>query len=455
MTEQQPQPGRGRELAGARIAVVGATGVLGSLVAAELERRGARLLVVGRDAERLAAPRHRGAGRGGPRRRRRGATRSRRRRASTSAGSTGWSTPPVSWPSGPSSRPPTRWSRSSSSPTSSGPLFLLRRVLPLLEESHGFVLQLSAVVAERPMPRMAAYSASKAALSAVATALRTELRRSRVEVYDVRPPHTETGLAGRPLAGEAPRLPAGPSTRRRRPVGSSTRSRRASTTSGASAVRRPPDEPRRARSRGCSCSPRPHLGFQLTVDLVVYPALGEVPREAWFVAHDRHSRRITPVVALIYPPLVAGPRLDARGASRRRRAPGSRWRAGCSPWARPPPSRRRPTAGCRRPPTPSGRVLMRRLDRADRVRTVGAVVCVVGRAPAAGRADGTRKAVRCRRERCLSVAHAPAPANCLPGATSRRSLRSRRMRGKSVGADLSRVRFPTLPVRDGQWFIGG
>jgi short-subunit dehydrogenase len=90
-----------------------------------------------------------------------------------------------------------------------GPLFLLRRVLPLLEESQGFVVQLSAVVAEQPLPRMAAYSASKAALSAAATALRTELRRSRVEVYDVRPPHTETGLAGRPLAGEAPRLPTG------------------------------------------------------------------------------------------------------------------------------------------------------------------------------------------------------------------------------------------------------
>jgi cyclic-di-GMP-binding biofilm dispersal mediator protein len=28
-------------------------------------------------------------------------------------------------------------------------------------------------------------------------------------MYDVRPPHTETGLASRPLAGEAPRLPDG------------------------------------------------------------------------------------------------------------------------------------------------------------------------------------------------------------------------------------------------------
>ena len=88
-------------------------------------------------------------------------------------------------------------------------MLLVRRLLPTLQESQGFVLHVSAVVAERPLPGMAAYSASKAALSAVATALRTELRRSRVDVYDVRPPHTETGLADRPLSGEAPGLPTG------------------------------------------------------------------------------------------------------------------------------------------------------------------------------------------------------------------------------------------------------
>ena len=30
-----------------------------------------------------------------------------------------------------------------------------------------------------------------------------------MHVLDVRPPHTETGLATRPIAGTAPRLPAG------------------------------------------------------------------------------------------------------------------------------------------------------------------------------------------------------------------------------------------------------
>jgi len=90
-----------------------------------------------------------------------------------------------------------------------GPLFLARRVLPALQESGGFLVNLSAVVAEHPMAGMAAYSASKAALTAADRALARELRRSGVDVIDVRPPHTETGLAARPLAGEAPRLPTG------------------------------------------------------------------------------------------------------------------------------------------------------------------------------------------------------------------------------------------------------
>ena len=90
-----------------------------------------------------------------------------------------------------------------------GPLWLLRRVVPLLEQSKGFVVQVSAVVAEQPMASMAAYSASKAALMAADTALYRELRRRGIAVCDVRPPHTETGLADRPLTGTAPRLPEG------------------------------------------------------------------------------------------------------------------------------------------------------------------------------------------------------------------------------------------------------
>jgi cyclic-di-GMP-binding biofilm dispersal mediator protein len=36
-----------------------------------------------------------------------------------------------------------------------------------------------------------------------------ELRRQQIDVIDIRPPHTETGLANRPIAGVAPKLPTG------------------------------------------------------------------------------------------------------------------------------------------------------------------------------------------------------------------------------------------------------
>lgn len=90
-----------------------------------------------------------------------------------------------------------------------GPLWLAKRVMPALRESRGFLVNISGMVAATPMPGMAAYSASKAAAAAGFTALRKELRRAGVLVCDVQPPHTETGLATRPLAGTAPRLPQG------------------------------------------------------------------------------------------------------------------------------------------------------------------------------------------------------------------------------------------------------
>jgi hypothetical protein len=48
-----------------------------------------------------------------------------------------------------------------------------------------------------------------------------------------------------------------------------------------------------------------HAGFQLTVTAVVYPALAAVPASQWSTAHDAHGRRITPVVGLVYLPLLA------------------------------------------------------------------------------------------------------------------------------------------------------
>jgi NAD(P)-dependent dehydrogenase (short-subunit alcohol dehydrogenase family) len=90
-----------------------------------------------------------------------------------------------------------------------GPLWLLRRVIPLLTASNGFVVNISAVVAEQPLPGMTPYAASKAALTAADKALARELRPFGIHVCDVRPPHTETGLATRSIVGRAPKLPKG------------------------------------------------------------------------------------------------------------------------------------------------------------------------------------------------------------------------------------------------------
>ena len=90
-----------------------------------------------------------------------------------------------------------------------GPLWLMRAAIPALTESRGFIANISAVVAEQPLPGMAAYAASKAALTAADRALTRELRAAGITVTDARPPHTETGLADRPIAGTAPRLREG------------------------------------------------------------------------------------------------------------------------------------------------------------------------------------------------------------------------------------------------------
>ena len=90
-----------------------------------------------------------------------------------------------------------------------GPLWLIRAALPALTESRGFIANISAVVAEQPLAGMVAYAASKAALTAADRALTRELRAAGITVTDARPPHTETGLANRPIAGTAPRLRPG------------------------------------------------------------------------------------------------------------------------------------------------------------------------------------------------------------------------------------------------------
>lgn len=94
------------------------------------------------------------------------------------------------------------------------PIRIIRDVHDALVESakagrEPFVLTLSGVVSETPTAGLAAYSASKSALAAFMTAASREYRRDGIRLLDARPPHTETGLADRPIAGTAPAFAAG------------------------------------------------------------------------------------------------------------------------------------------------------------------------------------------------------------------------------------------------------
>jgi cyclic-di-GMP-binding biofilm dispersal mediator protein len=88
------------------------------------------------------------------------------------------------------------------------PIFLAQAAVPELSEG-GTIVNISGVIAEQNLAGMALYGASKAALRSFDEGFAREARRFKVRVIDARPPHTETGLASRPIAGQAPRMPVG------------------------------------------------------------------------------------------------------------------------------------------------------------------------------------------------------------------------------------------------------
>lgn len=73
----------------------------------------------------------------------------------------------------------------------------------------GIVVNVSGARAETPLPGNAAYATSTAALHAFDVSLACEARGRGALVVDARPPHTESGLSLRPIAGDPPKLPRG------------------------------------------------------------------------------------------------------------------------------------------------------------------------------------------------------------------------------------------------------
>jgi hypothetical protein len=116
-----------------------------------------------------------------------------------------------------------------------------------------------------------------------------------------------------------------------------------------------------------------HAGFQLTVTVLVYPALAGVPVERWAAAHGRHSRAITPLVGLVYAAVLVA----CVGATATDPAVGT-WvaDAGTGLALLVTATLAAPTHGrLADGPDPA---LLRRLRRVDRVRCAGAVLAVLG-----------------------------------------------------------------------------
>ena len=96
-------------------------------------------------------------------------------------------------------------------------LFMTNTFIPIMIATEamntlstgGVIVNISGVIAEQNLPGMVAYGASKAAVRAFDEGLAREARRKSVRVIDARPPHTETGLAGRAIAGTAPKMGKG------------------------------------------------------------------------------------------------------------------------------------------------------------------------------------------------------------------------------------------------------
>ncbi|GAB3108365.1 hypothetical protein GCM10027160_06180 [Streptomyces calidiresistens] len=198
------------EMNGARVLVVGATGVIGGAIAEECAARGAGVLPAGRDPERLTE-----------RARSLGADAAfafdaydldtcagLAARAAEAAGGLDAVVVAIGTVAfAPAADLGEEMVEHLFTVNALAPMAVLRGALPVVREG-GAIAAISGVLVDRPQPGMADYGAAKAALSAWLTAVRSEQRRRRVAVLDARLPHLDTGFADRAVAGAPPTMPA-------------------------------------------------------------------------------------------------------------------------------------------------------------------------------------------------------------------------------------------------------
>ncbi len=196
------------DLNGASALIFGATGGLGTALAAELHRRGATLTLSGRDESRLHAlpvpGAHHVADLRSPT-----AAADAMDVALSHAGTLDIVINAVGVVAfGPISELSTDAMEELFLTNTFIPIMVAQAALDRMAE-QGVVVNISGVIAEQNLPGMAAYGASKAATRSFDEAFAREARRKKLRVLDARPPHTETGLATRPIEGQAPKMPQG------------------------------------------------------------------------------------------------------------------------------------------------------------------------------------------------------------------------------------------------------
>jgi len=206
------------ELRGKNILVIGATGVLGSLLAQRLSDAGAQVILAGRSSDKLAALAIAGTPVVVDLEHAPEAIIPAAIAASEAAGCGGLvdglviAAGVVAF--GPAAELTPATLAQLFAVNALGPISVITSAIPALTASAAagnepFVLTMSGIVAESPTAGLAAYSASKAALAAFVAATSREVRRSGIRLIDARPGHTETGLATRAIQGTAPAFPVG------------------------------------------------------------------------------------------------------------------------------------------------------------------------------------------------------------------------------------------------------
>lgn len=89
-------------------------------------------------------------------------------------------------------------------------LELVTRLIPLIQaNTGGTIVTVSGRITELPTMGLSAYGASKAPLLHAQQSAKRELAKVGIDWIDARPGHTESGLAGRAIFGQAPNFAPG------------------------------------------------------------------------------------------------------------------------------------------------------------------------------------------------------------------------------------------------------